>query len=325
MVHSFCSGGLLEGAGARPAHLCLQKAGRGAQASLGAWGQGAPSDVEVSPRGPRWAHFIPDGTLIRRAWSSWDLSPVWPHSLQAGTPSTFLSKPGGAGFGAGGAPFSIACGGGAAFSQGHWLLFALEGLSLLGGRWQEADPAPWTSVPSASRVVLGGELGVPGWWQGCSVAPAPSVTSRSHLPSGPPSLIFQGGGGLDVLWKWSRAGGRPQWGPSSRCGRSSRPRGPLLPSVGAGFLERWVHRTQGVPRAQLATALKAWLLPSLGTVGGWVGLEQLGLALFPIPGACVPRGPRPRCLPGRCYLCFQAISFCRESPRALCRGSGLFP
>lgn len=204
-------------------------------------------------------------------------------------------------------------------------------LSLLGGRWQEADPAPWTSVPSASGVVLGGELGVPGWWQGCSVAPAPSVTSRSHLPSGPPSLILKG---LDVLRKWSWAGGRPRWGPSSHCGRCSRPRVPLLPSVGAGgqegahqegragspspswdecgawwgspqgrgaavwqllFLERWVDRTPGVPRAQLATALKAWLLPSLGTVGGWAGgLGAAGAGFVPHSrGLCASRAPPP--------------------------------
>lgn len=39
--------------GARLAPLCPQKAGQGAQVSLRGWGQGAPSEVDMSPRGPR--------------------------------------------------------------------------------------------------------------------------------------------------------------------------------------------------------------------------------------------------------------------------------
>ena len=85
--------------------------------------------------------------------------------------------------------------GAAAFSPRRCLLFCFRGvLSFfsLGGRWQEADPAPWLSLPPASRAVLGGELGVPRWL-GCSVA---SVASGSCLPSGPPSLTRQWGGRL---------------------------------------------------------------------------------------------------------------------------------
>ena len=72
-------------------------------------------------------------------------------------------------------------------------------LSLLGARWQEAGPAPWPSVPSVSGTVLGGELGVPVWRPGCSVAPTPSMTSQSQPPPGLHPSSFKGVAGSPVL------------------------------------------------------------------------------------------------------------------------------
>ena len=140
--------------------------------------------------------------LVSRPWADRVI-------LQAGTPSPSLSRLGEAGVGAG-------CGAGRGWAGApsapcveEWLLSlvgigycsGLEGLSLslLGARWQEAGPAPWPSVPSASGTVLGGELGVPGWRPGCSVAPTPSMTSQSQPPPGLHPSSFKGVAGSPVL------------------------------------------------------------------------------------------------------------------------------
>ena len=82
----------------------------------------------MSPQGPRWAHVIPGGTLICRAWGSRDLSPDLT-SLPAGRDSQHLRVQAGrgggrgrvwSGLGPGGGPFSTLCGGVAAFFCGHW-------------------------------------------------------------------------------------------------------------------------------------------------------------------------------------------------------------
>lgn len=110
----------------------------------------------------------PDGLIssqmIRRAWSSWDPSPGLT-SLPAGWDSQYLPVQAGRGWGLGqgGAPFSTPCSGGAAFFQGHWLLFALEGLSLSSG----AGGRKLTQHPGLlSHLLLGlswvGNWGSPG-------------------------------------------------------------------------------------------------------------------------------------------------------------------
>lgn len=91
------------------------------------------------------------------------------------------------------------------------------------------------------------------------------------------------------------------------------------------FLERWVHRTQGVPRAQLARALKAWLLPSLGTVGGWVGgwaWSSWGWLCSPFQGPVCLAGPAPAAsLGGVIYASRQLPS--AGNPQGLCAGEAV--
>lgn len=255
--------------------------------------------------------------------------------------------------------------GAAAFSPGRCLLFFS-----LGGRWREADPAPWLSLPPASRAVLGGELGVPRWL-GCSVA---SVTSGGCLPSGPPSLIFQWGGGLappplGLMGPPWEGGDGLVGGCDEHCcvsrGRGLSPefRGSLLPSVGAGVREgagQIGERTLLAPPGMSVTPVCVfggwggvhwgwgW---STGAGGCWLAIDgfrevgsrdpecSLGPAVHTsasraasrerppwgrvgglraaeacfVPHSAAP--PHP--IPGQRYLCFQAVSFCRESLRAL--------
>ena len=85
------------------------------------------------------------------------------------------------------------------------------------------------------------------------------------------------------------------------------------------FLERWGPRTQLAPCAQLPTSLKTWLLGGTPPWKWWVGW------LLAAEAALFPSELSPPChIPGACHLCFQAISFCRVSPRASL-GEGSLP